>query len=136
LPVPFYGDGQNIRDWLHVSDHCCALDVLIERGQPGETYNIGGGNEVSNIDVTYQILALLDRPASLIKPVADRQAHDRRYCLDSSKLHGLGWHPHVDFVDGLRGTVEWYRTNEAWWRPIKEQEASFSSYYEAQYGKR
>lgn len=135
LPLPLYGDGQNVRDWLHVSDHCCAIDMLIERGEPGEAYNIGGGNEIRNIELTYQILTLLDRPVSLIKPVTDRQAHDRRYCLDSTKLRGLGWRPRVDFVHGLRATVEWYRASEGWWRPIKENDAGFLAYYERQYGK-
>jgi dTDP-glucose 4,6-dehydratase len=136
LPVPLCGDGENVRDWLHVSDHCCALDILVERGEPGEIYNIGGGCEVRNIDVAYQILALLDRSESLIKPASDWQAHDRRCCLDSTKLRGLGWHPQVDLVCGLYETVEWYRTNEAWWRPIKECEPASLSYFVAQHGKR
>lgn len=136
LPLPLYGDGQNVREWLHVSDHCRALDLLIERGEPGEVYNIGGQGGVRNIDLTHQILALVGRPTSLIQHVTDRPGHDSRYCLDTSKLRGLGWHPQVDFAQGLRETVEWYRTNEWWWRPIKEQEAVFQTYYEAQYGNR
>jgi dTDP-glucose 4,6-dehydratase len=136
LPVPLYGDGGNVRDWLHVVDHCRALDLVIERGTDGEVYNIGGGNEVRNVDLTHRILALLDRPASLIEPVADRPGHDRRYCVDTAKLKGLGWLPNTDFDSGLAETVAWYRENEWWWRPIKEQDPAFREYYRAQYGSR
>ena len=135
MPVPLYGDGRNVRDWLHVLDHCRALDLLIAEGVNGEVYNIGGGNEVANIDLTHRILALLRRPDSLITPVPDRPGHDRRYCLDTTKLRRLGWSPEVAFDAGLRDTVSWYQQNEWWWRPIKEQDASFRSYYEAQYGR-
>jgi dTDP-glucose 4,6-dehydratase len=135
-PVPLYGDGLNVRDWLHVLDHCRAVDLLIERGAPGETYNIGGGNEVTNIDLTHQILQQVGRPASLIQPVADRQGHDRRYALDTGKLEALGWRPEVPFDAGLAATVRWYRENESWWRPIKEQDAAFRAYYASQYGAR
>ena len=136
LGLPLYGDGLNVRDWLHVEDHCRALDLLIERGHAGEVYNIGGGNEITNVDLTNQILALVDRPASLITPVADRPGHDRRYSLDTSKLRALGWAPSVPFEGGLAATVEWYRANEWWWRPIKEQDPAFRAYYQAQYGGR
>jgi dTDP-glucose 4,6-dehydratase len=136
IPVPLYGDGRNVRDWLHVLDHCRGVDLLIERGVDGEVYNIGGGNDIMNVDLTHRILQALDKPPSLIKPVADRQGHDRRYCLDTTKLRGLGWSPRVDFADGLRQTVNWYRQNEWWWRPIKEGDPAFRAYYAAQYGKR
>jgi dTDP-glucose 4,6-dehydratase len=136
VPVPLYGDGKNVRDWLHVEDHCRGVDRLVTHGRTGEVYNIGGGNEVQNIDLTHRILALLGKPASLIKPVQDRQGHDRRYCLDTSKLRALGWAPRVNFEDGLASTVEWYRQNEWWWRPIKEEDPTFRAYYEAQYGRR
>jgi dTDP-glucose 4,6-dehydratase len=136
VPVPLYGDGKNVRDWLHVEDHCRGVDRLVTHGRTGEVYNIGGGNEVQNIDLTHRILALLGKPASLIKPVQDRQGHDRRYCLDTSKLRALGWAPRVNFEDGLASTVEWYRLNEWWWRPIKEEDPTFRAYYEAQYGRR
>jgi dTDP-glucose 4,6-dehydratase len=136
LPVPLYGDGRNVRDWLHVVDHCRGLDLLIERGVNGEVYNIGGGNEVANIDLTHRILALLDRPAALIAPVSDRPGHDRRYCLDTSKLRALGWSPEIGFDDGLRGTVDWYRQNEWWWRPVKEHDPAFRAYYDTQYSQR
>ncbi|OYV99101.1 MAG: hypothetical protein B7X11_05595 [Acidobacteria bacterium 37-65-4] len=136
LPLPLYGDGQNIRDWLHVEDHCRAIDLLISCGVAGEVYNIGGGNEVKNVDLTHQILALTGRPASLITPVADRQGHDRRYCLDTTKLRGLGWTPQAEFAEGLAATVAWYRDNEWWWRPVKEQDPAFREYYKAQYATR
>jgi dTDP-glucose 4,6-dehydratase len=132
--VPLYGDGLNVRDWLHVLDHCRAVDLLIERGVNGEVYNIGGGNEVRNVDLTHRILALLDRPADLIRPVPDRPGHDRRYCLDTGKLRSLGWTPQVSFDEGLAETVAWYREQEWWWRPIKEQDPAFRDYYRSQYG--
>ena len=136
LPLPLYGDGLNERDWLHVSDHCRAIDLLIERGVPGEVYNIGGGNGIRNLDLTNRILTLTGRPASLIEPVADRPGHDRRYSLDTSKLRAIGWEPKVEFADGLADTVEWYRANEPWWRPIKNGDAAFQRYYQEQYGNR
>jgi dTDP-glucose 4,6-dehydratase len=133
IPVPLYGDGRNVRDWLHVDDHCRGIDLLIEKGTNGEVYNIGGGNEVMNVDLTHRILAALEKPTSLIKPVADRPGHDRRYCLDTNKLRAMGWSPRELFEDGLVRTVEWYRRNEWWWRPIKEQDPAFKAYYQAQY---
>jgi dTDP-glucose 4,6-dehydratase len=135
-PLPVYGDGRYVRDWLHVLDHCRALDLLIERGQPGEVYNIGGGNEVQNLDLTHRILRLLDRPTSLIVHVPDRPGHDRRYALDTTKLRALGWAPRVPFDEGLRTTIAWYRENEWWWRPIKERDPAFRAYYRAQYDDR
>lgn len=135
-PMPLYGDGLNVRDWLHVLDHCHALDLIVEHGVNGEVYNIGGGNEVKNIDLTREILTLTERPASLIVPVPDRPGHDRRYSLDTTKLRALGWQPQVPFADGLRDTVQWYRANEPWWRPIKHSNAEFQAYYAAQYGER
>jgi dTDP-glucose 4,6-dehydratase len=134
IPVPLYGDGQNIRDWLHVEDHCRAIDLLLTEGKAGEVYNIGGGNEVKNVDLTHAILSLLERPTSLIKRVEDRLGHDRRYSLDTTKLRGLGWKPIHDFKQGLTETVAWYRQNEWWWRPIKEADPAFQAYYQTQYG--
>ena len=133
IPVPLYGDGRNVRDWLHVTDHCEALDLLIEKGVDGEVYNVGGGNEVMNVDLTQRILDALGKPHSLIKPVVDRPGHDRRYCLDTTKLRGLGWAPRIPFEQGLRDTIEWYQRNDWWWRPIKESDPAFRAYYEAQY---
>jgi len=136
FPVPLYGDGLQERDWLHVTDHCRAVDLLITRGTSGEVYNVGGGNHIQNIDLTKRILALAGRPDALIQPVADRVGHDRRYSLDTSKLMGLGWRPEVTFDTGLEETVAWYRTNEWWWRPIKENDPAFRAYYDAQYRRR
>ena len=136
VPVPLYGDGLNERDWLHVSDHCRALDMLIQTADNGEVYNIGGGHPVANAVVTRRILELLDKPESLIRHVADRPGHDRRYSLDTAKLESLGWAPRVSFDEGLAETVAWYRENESWWRPIKHQDAAFKEYYQTQYGSR
>ena len=134
--LPLYGDGRNVRDWLHVSDHCRAILFLLEAGQPGEVYNVAGGNERENIAITREVLRLLAKPESLIRPVADRVGHDRRYSLDSAKLRRLGWAPRVPFDEGLAQTVRWYVENEAWWRPIKDHDGEFHRYYEAQYGAR
>jgi dTDP-glucose 4,6-dehydratase len=136
VPVPLYGDGLNERDWLHVSDHCRAIDLLLDRGTAGEVYNVGGGNHVRNVDLTKQILECVGKPESLIRPVADRPGHDRRYALDTSKLRALGWAPQVPFELGLRETVAWYRQNEWWWRPIKDADPAFRAYYDALYGER
>jgi dTDP-glucose 4,6-dehydratase len=136
LPVPLYGDGLQERDWLHVTDHCRAIDLLIDAGTSGEVYNVGGGNHVRNIDLTRRILEVVGKPESLIQAVVDRPGHDRRYSLDTSKLQKLGWRPEVAFDTGLRETIAWYRQNEWWWRPIKENDPAFRAYYDAQYGGR
>ncbi len=136
IALPLYGDGLNVRDWLHVDDHCRAIDLVIEQGTNGEVYNIGGGNEVRNVDLTRRILDLTGRPGSLIRPVADRPGHDRRYALDTTKLRRLGWTPAAEFESGLAATVDWYRRNEQWWRPIKEKDQAFRDYYKTQYGNR
>ena len=133
IPLPLYGDGLNVRDWLHVDDHCRAIDLLLEKGVPGETYNVGGGNEVPNIELTRRILGLLGKPETLIRRVADRPGHDRRYSLSCARLRGLGWSPQVAFDAGLRATVEWYRANEAWWRPLKEADPAFREHYHRHY---
>jgi dTDP-glucose 4,6-dehydratase len=133
LPLPLYGDGRNVRDWLYVEDHCAAVDFLIEHGVDGETYNIGGGNERENRDITRKILELTGKPESLIKRVADRQGHDRRYSIDMSKVESLGFRCATDFDDALRRTVQWYLENEPWWRAIKERSAEYKAYYEKQY---
>ncbi len=133
-PLPLYGDGRQVRDWLYVVDHCAGIDLVLHRGAAGEVYNLGGGNERHNIDVTRQILKLLDKPEILIRPVADRPGHDRRYALDCAKLHALGWRPAHDFESALAETVDWYRQNEWWWRPIKN--GDFKAYYAQQYGER
>ncbi len=130
-PLPLYGDGRNVRDWLYVEDHCAALDLVLRRGGEGEVYNVGGGHELDNLALTRQILRLTGRPESLIRPVADRPGHDRRYALDSSKVRALGWAPRHRFDDALVATVAWYREHEAWWRPIKS--GAFRAYYRQQY---
>ena len=132
-PLPLYGDGLNVRDWLHVDDHCRAIDLLLDRGRPGEAYNVGGGNTVTNLDLTHRILRALDRPAALVTPVADRPGHDRRYHLDTAKLRALGWRPRTGVDDGLQSTIDWYVRNEQWWRPIKDDDAGYRAYYERQY---
>jgi dTDP-glucose 4,6-dehydratase len=136
ISVPLYGAGLNVRDWIHVSDHCRGIDTVIARGTAGEVYNIGGGNEVKNIDLTHLLLELAGKPASLITQVADRQGHDLRYSLDTAKLRDLGWKPQVAFGQGLKDTVAWYGANDWWWRPIKETDPAFRAYYQAQYGSR
>ncbi len=115
--IPVYGDGLNIRDWIFVVDHCVALDVIIQRGKPGEIYNIGGGNEKTNLEVIHKLLELLKKPRSLIQFVTDRPGHDRRYALDVTKIaKELGWKPDYSFEEALTTTVNWYLMNESWWR--------------------
>jgi dTDP-glucose 4,6-dehydratase len=130
-PLPLYGDGRNVRDWLYVLDNCAAIDLVLRKGLDGEIYNIGGAAEVQNVTLTRRILSLLGKPESLITPVADRPGHDRRYALDSGKVHALGWRPAATFDEALAATVEWYRTHDAWWKPIKS--GAFGQYYRAQY---
>ena len=133
-PLPLYGDGKNVRDWLYVLDNCAAIDLVLREGRAGEIYNIGGGVEVENVALTRRILALLGKPESLIRPVTDRPGHDRRYALDSAKVGALGWSPASSFETALAATVEWYRAHEAWWKPIKS--GAFRQYYQAQYAAR
>ncbi len=119
--VPLYGDGLNVRDWLHVDDHCRGILAVLEGGRPGEVYNIGGGTELTNRELTTRLLALCGADESSVTPVADRLGHDRRYSVDWGKIHAeLGYEPRVPFETGLAETVAWYRANEAWWRPLKE----------------
>jgi len=119
--LPVYGDGMQVRDWLHVMDHCLGIDIVLHQAPDGEVYNVGGGNERTNIEITKMILKYLDKPESLIKYVADRPGHDRRYSIDTTKLRSLGWKPQNPFEDGMKETVKWYRDNQSWWRKIKEQ---------------
>ncbi|MFN7974118.1 MAG: dTDP-glucose 4,6-dehydratase [Acidobacteriota bacterium] len=135
-PLPLYGDGMQIRDWLHVEDHCGALSFLVDRGVAGQTYNIGGGNERANVDITRIILRELGKPESLIRRVTDRPGHDRRYSLDTTKIRALGFTPSRGFEDGLESTIRWYVGNPAWWRAIKERKADFQRYYREQYRER
>jgi dTDP-glucose 4,6-dehydratase len=131
--VPVYGDGMQIRDWIHVSDHARAIRSVIEKGQPGEVYNIGGDNEWPNIGLTRQLLKLLGQDESMIEHVKDRPGHDRRYAVDHAKItRGLGWQPEIPFQEGLAATVTWYRENESWWQRVKSGE--YLEYYKKQYG--
>ena len=132
--LPLYGDGHNVRDWLYVLDNCAALDLVLRRGRDGEVYNVGGGHEVENVVLTREILRLTGRPDRLIRAVADRPGHDRRYAVDCTKVSQLGWAPLHPFAAALEATVTWYREHEAWWRPLKSGE--FRAYYERQYGNR
>ena len=118
-PLPVYGKGENVRDWLYVADHCAALDKIIRCGREGEIYNIGGHNEHSNLDVVKTILQVLGKPESLITFVDDRPGHDLRYAVDPEKIHGeLGWSPATDFYDGIRSTIRWYLDHQKWWKDI------------------
>jgi dTDP-glucose 4,6-dehydratase len=132
--LPLYGDGKNVRDWLYVLDNCEAIDLVLRRGREGEVYNIGGGHEVENVAITRDILRLTGKPDTLIRPVKDRPGHDRRYSVDAGKVRALGWTPRHAFADALAATVDWYRRNEAWWRPLKSGE--FKAYYQQQYAHR
>lgn len=134
-PLPVYGDGLNVRDWLHVEDHCKAIDLVLHQGVNGEVYNIGGNNERTNIEIVRTILKYLNKPESLIKFVADRPGHDRRYAIDASKIRQeLGWNPKYNFNDGIKQTIEWYLNNEAWWQRIISGE--YQDYYNQQYSNR
>jgi dTDP-glucose 4,6-dehydratase len=135
LPLPLYGDGENVRDWIYVEDHCAALDRLLASGRGGEIYNIGAGNEWTNRALTGEILRRLGKSSDLVRLVADRPAHDRRYALDSTKLrHETGWSPEHSFSAALDGTIDWYRHNERWWRTVKSGE--YQRFYELWYGGR
>lgn len=124
LTVPLYGDGQNIRDWLHVDDHCRGIALVLQQGRAGQIYNIGGGTELSNNELTHMLLAAAGKDESSIRPVADRKGHDRRYSVDIAKISSeLGYRPQVDFASGLADVVQWYRGHRAWWEPLKEPAA-------------
>lgn len=133
-PLPIYGDGRQRRDYQYVADHCEAIDLVLQRGQIGEVYNVGTGQEMENLAMVEILLEALDRPKSLIRHVADRPGHDRRYCLNVDKLRALGWQPRHTHAEAIGRTAQWYAANEWWWRKIKAGE--FSAYYEQQYGER
>lgn len=133
-PLPVYGEGLNIRDWLYVEDHCSAIDLILEKGESGQTYNIGGHNEMKNIDIVKLICKILNKSEKLITYVADRKGHDMRYAIDPTFIHDeLGWAPTTKFVDGIQKTAEWYLENRMWWEDIVNGE--YQSYYERMYGK-
>ncbi len=131
--LPVYGDGAQVRNWLYVEDCCSAIGAVLESGEPGQAYNVGGPDEMANIDVVKRILELTGRDESLISYVKDRPGHDRRYSLSSDRLESLGWSAAVPFDEGIARTVEWYRDNEEWWGPIRSGE--YREYYERHYGK-
>ena len=134
-PLPVYGEGLNVRDWLYVEDHCAAIDLILEKGKVGQVYNIGGHNEMKNIDIVKRILGLLGKPESLITYVTDRKGHDMRYAIDPAYIHQkLGWLPETRFEDGIQKTVRWYLDNRSWWENIVNGE--YQSYYERMYGNR
>jgi len=134
-PLPVYGDGMQVRDWIHVEDHCAALLAALEKGRAGETYNIGSDNEWSNLHLVRRILAVLGKPESLIEHVKDRPGHDRRYAIDAAKARSeLGWAPRIAFSDGLERTVAWYLGNRGWWERVRTGE--YRTYYEKNYGER
>lgn len=135
LPLPVYGDGSQVRDHLYVEDHCSAINLVLNSGEPGEAYNVGSDNEANGMDVVRTILRMLNKPETLIENVTDRPGHDARYALDSSKLRGLGWTPSCDYEESMQRTVEWYVSNESWWRNIKDS-GDFRDYYRRNYGKR
>lgn len=131
-PLPVYGDGKNVRDWLYVEDHCKAIDLIIHKGTVGETYNIGGHNEMANIDIVKLILKELGKPESLITYVQDRKGHDRRYAIDPAKIHSeLGWLPETKFADGIKNTIRWYLNNKSWWQNIVN--GAYQNYYKKMY---
>jgi dTDP-glucose 4,6-dehydratase len=134
-PLPVYGEGLNVRDWLYVEDHCRAIDLIVRKGREGEVYNIGGHNEMRNIDIVKLICQALGKPESLITYVTDRKGHDMRYAIDPAKIHGeLGWLPTTMFADGIKKTIQWYLDNRGWWESIISGE--YQDYYEKMYGNR
>jgi len=136
IAVPVYGDGKNVRDWLHVIDNCSGIDTVLHSGEIGEIYNIGAGNEKENIEITNIILNTLEKSKDLIEYVKDRPGHDRRYSIDISKIKKLGWEPKYNFNEGIKDTIDWYVSNEDWWRQIKEKQDEYKRFYEAQYKNR
>ncbi len=133
--LPLYGDGLYVRDWIHVEDHCRALDLILHRGKVGEIYNVSGGNETTNLQITDLILRKMEKPKSLVKHVKDRPAHDRRYSLNCSKIKAeLGWRPEIPFEEGISSTVEWYSSHPSWWQKVKSGE--YLEYYEKHYVQR
>lgn len=136
ISLPLYGDGMNVRDWLYVIDHCEAVDAVLHHGRVGEVYNIGGGNEKTNVDITRRILKTLNKPESLIKKVADRPGHDRRYSVDCSKIANIGWKPRYRFDEAIVEAIQWYVKNESWWRKIKEKQKAYQEFMKKNYEER
>jgi len=133
--LPVYGKGNNVRDWIHVLDHCRGIDAALRNGEPGEVYNFGGNSELQNLELTFKLLDAIGKPRTLIRHVADRAGHDFRYAIDTTRVeHELGWKPQIDFETGLRSTIDWYLANKDWAERI--QSGQYRDYYETQYGKR
>ena len=135
LPLPIYGNGLQVRDHLHVDDHCTAIDLVLHRGEPGQVYNVGGDNDTTGLDIARTVLARLGKPESLMQFVGDRAGHDQRYALNCTRIHALGWRPTVDLASTMARTIDWYVEHEPWWRKIRSSE-DFQAFYQRQYGNR
>jgi dTDP-glucose 4,6-dehydratase len=131
-PLPLYGDGRQVRDWLHVDDHCAAIELVLRQGEAGDVYNVGAGEEHENVELTRLIVDQLGADNALVRHVEDRAGHDRRYSLDTTKIRSLGWQPRRSWDDGVRATIDWYRDNRDWWEPIKRS-SGYREYYDRQY---
>jgi dTDP-glucose 4,6-dehydratase len=137
LPLPVYGDGRQVRNWMHVEEHAAAIDLVLRRGQSGQAYNVGADNERENLDIVHALLERIDKPRTLIQHVEDRPGHDRRYGLDTSRIRDeLGWQPRRDWRQTLDDTIDWYVSNPDWWRAIRERDPRFQDFYDRQYGHR
>src|SRR6266550_558405 len=134
-PLPLYGDGRQVRDWLHVDDHCAAIELVLRQGEAGEVYNVGANEEHENVELTKLIVEHLGVDPLLVRNVEDRAGHDRRYSLETAKVRSLGWQPRRDWADGVRATIDWYHDNRDWWEPIKRS-SGFREYYDKQYAAR
>jgi dTDP-glucose 4,6-dehydratase len=131
-PLPLYGDGRQVRDWLHVDDHCAAIELVLRQGEAGEVYNVGAGEEHENVELTHLIVEQLGADNTLVRHVEDRAGHDRRYSLDTTKIRSLGWQPRRSWDEGVGATIDWYRDNRDWWEPIKRS-SGYREYYDRQY---
>lgn len=136
IPLPVYGDGMQVRDWIYVLDHCEGIDTVLHKGDPGQVYNVGGGNERTNMEITKLILSTIGKPETLIRYVTDRPGHDRRYSIDCARANQLGWTPRHEFEDAIRETIEWYVDNESWWRKIKDHQEEFKTFAKKWYADR
>jgi len=134
-PLPLYGDGRQVRDWLHVDDHCAAIELVLRQGEAGEVYNVGANEERENVELTRLIIEQLGADPALVRHVADRAGHDRRYSLDTTKVRSCGWQPRREWEEGVRATIDWYRERRDWWEPIKRS-GGYRDYYERQYAAR
>ncbi len=136
IPVPVYGDGMQVRDWMHVEDHCRGIDAALHHGTPGEVYNVGGGSELPNLTLTRLMLQHLGKPETLIRYVQDRPGHDRRYSIDCAKMRTLGWQPQRPFEESLQVTIDWYVSHQDWWRKIKEKQREYQAFMQQWYAER